>query len=116
MTATTELKPVEVGTIFVSSWGYDQTNVDFYRVARISPTGKTVWLQPIGKTIVPGSEGFMSEQVVPSDTFDPEPDPKRLLRRKLSPGWCNDGWWVNLTSYSGAGVWDGEPERASHYA
>jgi hypothetical protein len=26
------VEKVEVGTIFVSSWGYDQTNIDFYKV------------------------------------------------------------------------------------
>lgn len=42
-------KPIdcEVGDVFVSSWGYDQTNVDFYQV--IERNGKTgVTIRPIG--------------------------------------------------------------------
>jgi hypothetical protein len=31
----------KVGTVFVRSWGYDQTNVDFYEVVSISASGKT---------------------------------------------------------------------------
>lgn len=33
---------VEVGTFFVRSWGYDQTNVNFYRVMGLTPKGVKV--------------------------------------------------------------------------
>lgn len=33
---------VEVGSVFVSSWGYDQTNVDFYKVVGLTPKGVKV--------------------------------------------------------------------------
>lgn len=33
---------VEVGDFFVSSWGYDQTNVDFYKVVGLTPKGVKV--------------------------------------------------------------------------
>ena len=33
---------VSVGDVFYASWGYDQTNIDFVRVEKVSPTGKTV--------------------------------------------------------------------------
>lgn len=36
---------VEIGDVFVSSWGYDQTNVDFYRVTR--KTKAMIELSPI---------------------------------------------------------------------
>jgi hypothetical protein len=32
---------VKVGTVFYRSWGYDQTNVNFYVVTAVSKTGKT---------------------------------------------------------------------------
>ena len=35
-----------MGDIMYSSWGYDQTNVDFYKVVRV--TKASAWLQPIG--------------------------------------------------------------------
>lgn len=33
-----ELLGVKVGDIFYNSWGYDQTNIDFYKVTRITRT------------------------------------------------------------------------------
>jgi hypothetical protein len=52
---------LEVGAIFSSSWGYEQTNVSFYQVVEIK--GKNLTVQAIGKRIV--SEGGTSEWVVP---------------------------------------------------
>lgn len=40
---------VKPGDVFYSSWGYDQTNVDYYAVSRVSSTGKTAWFVKIGK-------------------------------------------------------------------
>lgn len=54
----------KVGMILSNSWGYDQTNVDFYQVTRTTPRG--VYIRPIGGKSVPGSEGFMSDKVVPA--------------------------------------------------
>jgi hypothetical protein len=52
---------VSVGDVFYCSWGYDQTNVNFYEVIRL--TGQGVEVQPIwGKVI---SSGSGSEKVVP---------------------------------------------------
>jgi hypothetical protein len=36
------LQAVQVGDLFYTSWGYDQTNYDFIVVTAVSPTGKTV--------------------------------------------------------------------------
>lgn len=57
---------VTVGTVLCNSWGYDQTNVDYYEVVRRSDTGATVWVRSIGAASVAGSGGFMSDQVVPN--------------------------------------------------
>jgi len=37
--------PLTVGTVLYTSWGYDQTNVDFYAVSRVS--GRRVWLRRV---------------------------------------------------------------------
>lgn len=52
---------VSVGDIFYNSWGYDQTNVDFYEVIRL--TGQGVEVQPINSRVVSSGQG--SESVVP---------------------------------------------------
>lgn len=53
-----------VGSILYASWGYDQTNIDFYQV--VERVGKvTMVLRPIGAETVPGSEGRDCDRVKP---------------------------------------------------
>ena len=54
----------EVGQLFRYSWGYDQTNVDFYQVIEVK--GKKVFLKEVGYTTVEGSQGFMFDRVKPT--------------------------------------------------
>lgn len=39
------VNPLTVGTILYTSWGYDQTNVEFYIVTRVS--GRRTWIREI---------------------------------------------------------------------
>lgn len=48
----TVAKTVTVGTIFCYSWGYEQTNIDYYEVVRVSPTGGTVWVREIASKVI----------------------------------------------------------------
>jgi len=41
-------KKPKKGDIFVTSWGYDQTNYDYIVVESISPTGKTALCKVVG--------------------------------------------------------------------
>lgn len=59
----------KVGDLFYSSWGYDQTNIEFWKIVRVMP--KAVEIVAIGAKTVPGSEGFMSDHI--------SPDPDRVL-------------------------------------
>ena len=62
---------IKKGSLFNTSWGYDQTNYDFIVVKSISPTGKTCLCQKAIKTQVdstqqtdilkPKAEGFGKE-------------------------------------------------------
>ena len=55
---------LEVGTIVYSSWGFNQTNIDFFQVIR--RTKSSVVIQEIDKKTAPNkSEGFMCRHVVP---------------------------------------------------
>ena len=53
----------KVGDLLHTSWGYDQTNVEFYKIIRVLP--KSVEVVAIGGKSVPGTAGFMSEQITP---------------------------------------------------
>ena len=56
------------GDIYVASWGWEQTNVDAYQV--VAKKGASVVLREIALQSVEGSEGFMSDRVVPvKDVF-----------------------------------------------
>ena len=53
----------KVGDCLHTSWGYDQTNVEFYKVVRV--LAKSVEVVAIAGKSVAGSQGFMSERVLP---------------------------------------------------
>ena len=54
---------IEPGAILYSSWGYDQTNVDFYMVTRT--TKASAWIVPMGSHET--QEGFMSGKATPTE-------------------------------------------------
>jgi len=99
---------LKVGDILVSSWGYDQTNVDFYKVKRL--VGKSmVELIAVGSKTVEDSEyphGMACEVVAVPQAEYGEPFKKK----------ANSTNYVSLNSFSCAGKWDGSPMYKSWYA
>lgn len=65
------------GSIIYNSWGYDQTNIDFYQIVEVKP--KSVILRKIESCYVSGTEGFMCANVKPiKDCFVGEPILKKI--------------------------------------
>jgi hypothetical protein len=96
---------VHVGDIFVSSWGYDQTNIDFYEV--VKATAKTVMLRKLEKKVV--QQSMTAEFVMPVwGRYK-----GRAFRRKLD-GTLRGKPWVTITNYAGATLWDGKPEAQTN--
>jgi len=59
---------LKVGDILYASWGYDQTNIDFYQVVEVK--GKRVRIKSIAGHLVRGEEGFMcGHSVAVKDAF-----------------------------------------------
>lgn len=88
------------GAIVVCSWGYEQTNVDFYEVVD-RPSESFVTLREIAYETVPGSEGFMSDRVRPRPgDFRGKPFRKKITR---------DG--IKITSYSSAFLTSADAEH-----
>jgi hypothetical protein len=56
------VNPLRVGDVLYTSWGYDQTNVDFYAVTRVS--GRRVYVRPIAADYE--ATGFMSGRTWPA--------------------------------------------------
>jgi hypothetical protein len=74
------VNPFTVGQVFYDSWGYDQTNIDFYQVVEIGK--RSIKLRKIGENIVPGSQGNMCEHVTPAvDSFTGESFTRPVLFR-----------------------------------
>ena len=100
-------KPCElkVGDILNDTWGYEQTNQDFYQVVEVR--GQYVVIQEVRSEIVRGA-GFMAEYVKPiKDSFIGE-----LMRKKVIYGKSvksNCGWCSKMENID-------EPVLASHYA
>ncbi len=120
---------MEVGAILYSSWGYDQTNVDYYMVTRC--TKASAWIVPMRHVEV-ASRGYspMSGYTTPlepmyeREVWDrSDPMNPRLVTRPIKPAvhrirryvWGGeDREELTLTSYSRASLWDGSAMYASH--
>jgi hypothetical protein len=95
---------LQVGDILVSSWGYDQTNINFYEVVGV--TSKQVALRKVEKKVV-GGGGSTHNRVVPlPGRFQPGPILKKTPRKNGMGG----GAYVKITSSETAYLWDGKPE------
>lgn len=98
----------EPGLILVSSWGYEQTNVDFYEVVEV--IGKTmVKVEKIGSQVANDSSEGMSSM---SCYVAPEPKARtgEFSRHKVS----SNG--IRFASYRSAYPWDGRKRYCSWYA
>jgi hypothetical protein len=84
------------GDILYSSWGYDQTNINYYQVIEVGQ--KSVKIREIGQKVVGGSAG--SDSVVASPGHFIGPAQTKIVRPGNS---------LRLTSYSSAYPWDGRP-------
>jgi hypothetical protein len=109
---------VKVGDIFYSSWGYDQTNVDYAVVTKV--TLKGVYIQGVQQSrqaslghsdyVVPNLEPITGgwRPVEGGSVYDPdyvEPPKFHLVKQRLG-----DRAILNRTSYSSWYAWDGSPK------
>ena len=102
------------GDILVASWGYDQTNINFYEVIRVT------------KSMVVVRELAQERKDDTCDTFAMTGTciPKkgeyigREMRKKVYSTGSNhdDRLWIMLTDYSAASLWNGLPVSFTTYA
>jgi hypothetical protein len=90
-----------VGQIFVCSWGYGQTNVDYYKVIEV--LNKSVVIAPIGQTR--NYTGSMQGECVPEPT---RVGTKRMTKRINSYNTKDgDKVFLKINSFSTAFKWNG---------
>lgn len=102
---------VKVGDIFYASWGYDQTNVDYFQVIRVTESG--AYFRPIGQKLVKSSE-YGHEEVMPAknmwdDSWNPfmKGNPKGSFKKIQV---YRDGEpYIHLASYTNGHPWKGRP-------
>ena len=88
----------KVGEILYSSWGYDQTNIDFYQI--VKKTKSMVVIHQIGKEYL--DTKYESEDLVMpvKDYFIGDGE----MKKKVGP------YGVTLNTYATASLWDGKPK------
>lgn len=99
-----EATEVQVGDFFRSSWGYDQTNVDFYEVLKVSASGKSVKVRQVQAGVV--SDEGSSERVAPIPG-SVHPWHGEVMTKRLS--YWNGQPKFRVASYANAYLWDCKP-------
>jgi hypothetical protein len=105
-TAVVQDQGVQVGDLFACSWGYDQTQVDFYEVVGVTPSGKSVKVKPV--TQVRTSEPGPSETVAP---VKGSAWGEATTYRLKDASWGSEvkyAFKVNSYSHAYSGDWDGQ--------
>ena len=100
---------LEPGVIFCFSWGYEQTNINFYQV--VSTTPHTVNVREIAQESVEGGGyGSMSDHriAVPDKFIGEEIRKKGQFVRPGEP-------YLSMASYGWCPLWDGKPHYCSWY-
>ena len=99
---------MQVGDILYTSWGYEQTNVEFYQVTKMIGK-KMVEVREIAKKYVE-NETMSGTSTPIRDKFIGKP-----LRRRISVWESREQ--INIGESRGsAWLWDGKPVSESHYA
>jgi|TARA_R100001132_G_C3238478_1_gene70197 glycerophosphoryl diester phosphodiesterase len=94
---TENVKNAKAGDIYYTSWGYDQTNVDFYEIAE-KVGAKSFMVQAIG-SIVESSEP-------PCNYVVPDPSVKKGKPKLKRMG----AYGFSFSSFETAFKWNGEPK------
>ncbi|KKN11567.1 hypothetical protein LCGC14_1025170 [marine sediment metagenome] len=102
-----------VGDILYTSWGYDQTNVNFFQVTEVV-SKKSVRIREIASSVK--QAGFMSGEAIPRPDAFLEHSAVLKNNDGTSLKRVQPGNTLSLTSYSSAYKWDGKPKYTSWYA
>jgi hypothetical protein len=102
---TTTFKP---GDILCESWGYEQTNINFYQVIEVS--GKqTIIIREVCGTVE--EKGFMQGTCIPRPNIWARDS--LLMKKRVQCFGTSE--YVTISSYSSARKWDGSPKFCSWY-
>lgn len=95
---------LNVGDILYSSWGYDQTNINWFEVVG-TPTEKMILIREIASKLL-RSDGYGSDEVIPI--------PGKYIgpaMKKIPTGGVGRSLSVKIDNVQTAWKWDGKPKR-----
>jgi hypothetical protein len=95
---------VAVGAIFVSSWGYDQTNINYYEVVALTASGKSIRVREVAQRVTDSTSGL--EYVVPvaGEYLSDE-----VLTRRVGSNY-DGGHSIRINDYRSAWTWNGKAQ------
>ena len=104
---------ISVGDVFYSSWGWEQTNVDFYQV--VEKRGQFVTIRPIAGTYERKTWGSGVTSAIPGafTTCHRWTDEENERGKRFKVG---AGGTLRLTGFAHAWPWDGKPKHWSDWA
>lgn len=104
---------LKINDILYSSWGYEQTNICFYKVVGLSKTGKSVKLRALGQISLTDKNEEpllpMSEYVIPNIYDEASTITTHRIKER------NGRPIIKLSSYEYAIPWDGEAKFQSFW-
>jgi len=101
------INTMKAGDILTDSWGYEQTNVEFYKIIEVK--GSLIFIRELTQKMVEGSgySNSMSDMRIAGDAFvEDAPILKKQVRSR----------YVKINGSIGLSKWDGRPKYCSRYA
>ncbi len=99
----------KIGDILVASWGWEQTNIDFFQVTKVK--NNTVWIRHLKDKKVVNQDQSMTGLVTPIKNSFKGAEKRR--RARMHPEY---GVLINAgESYGTLDKWSGQPEHYSFY-
>jgi hypothetical protein len=97
---------ITIGTILSASWGYEQTNVDFYKVININKNKTKITIIEIGQ---------IKDHSKPSDDMSHHvlPDSNNIIGEAIEKMIKSDR--IKINESISLGLWDGTPKYTSSY-
>lgn len=104
---------IKVGDILFDSWGYEQTNVEFYKVTKVLSACK-IEIVELGHIRSDYESHGMACDVIP----DLDHEISEPIQKMVSQGFWekkNNQWHVKINDSISLTAWDGRPKYCSWY-
>ena len=104
--------PYKVGDILHGSWGYDQTQCDYFQVVKV--VGKSIKIREICSEVTEYTQSMACNQIAVKDSFVNEKVfrkiPQCYITQRSEPS-----WYVKSPIFGSLSMWDGSPKYRSWY-